>query len=414
MIGLRKLALLSFIISIFVSAHPLASREENEPEPNVGRYIVTLRDGLGATAVEEHIRRATNMHALDNSPAVEIGRRWNIGSWNAYSCTMDSDVRTQIGSDNVVEMIEPDGEINLMKHVVQQDASWGLADLSHRVPNNSDYIYDSRAGEGTYAYVLDTGLLNTHEEFENRASLGHNVVGGIFADEVGHGTHVAGTIADKTYGVAKKAKVISVKIFANAASHTSDLLEGIHWAVQDIITKKRQNSSVINISAVGYLRESVNRAVEEAYKRGVLIVVAAGNYNQDARNYSPASASAAITVGSVGRDHTRSHFSDWGELVDIFAPGEHILSAWIQTDQDTASLSGTSMSTPHVSGLILYLKSLVPYQMKTPRDSLDVLRRLATDGAVRDPHGSKNFLAYNGNGVAIFTGDLARSSTNKY
>ncbi|KAI1799250.1 oryzin precursor [Daldinia bambusicola] len=413
MIGLGNLALLNFIVTSFVSSRPFIPRDENDADHNVGRYIVTLRDGLDASAVEEHIQRAANIHALSSSPAVEVGRRWNIGSWNAYSCTMDGDTLTQIGSDEVVEMIEPDGAISLMKHIVQQDASWGLADLSHRVPNHTDYVYDSRAGEGTYAYVLDTGLLSTHEEFEDRAFLGHNVVGGIFADEVGHGTHVAGTIAGKTYGVAKKAKVVSVKIFADTESYTSDLLEGMHWAVQDIITQKRQNVSVINISAGGDLRESVNRAVEEAYKQGVLTVVAAGNYNQDARYYSPASAPTAITVGSIGRDHTRSRFSDWGELVDIFAPGEQIKSAWIETDQDTALLSGTSMSTPHVSGLILYLKSVVPDRMKTPGDSLNVLRELATDGAIRDPHGSKNFLAYNGNGVVIFTGDLARSLANK-
>ncbi|KAI1476531.1 oryzin precursor [Daldinia eschscholtzii] len=409
MIRLRNLVLLGFIVSSFVSARPLNPREEDDPNHSIGRYIVTLRGGLDPSTVEEHIQRAANIHSQSNLPMVEMGRRWNIGSWNAYSCTMDGETLVQIGGDEAVEIIEPDGEISLMKHIVQHDASWGLADISHRVPNHTDYVYDSKAGEDTYAYILDTGLLSTHEEFEDRAYLGHNVVGGVFADEVGHGTHVAGTIAGKTYGVAKKAKVISVKIFADNKSYTSDLLEGIHWAVQDITAQNRQSKSVINISAGGELRESVNRAVEEAYKQGVLTVVAAGNYNQDARGYSPASAPSAITVGSVGRDHRRSRFSDWGELVDIFAPGEHITSAWIETDQDTMSLSGTSMATPHVSGLILYLKSLVPYRMNTPGDSLNVLRELATDGVVRDPQGAKNFLAFNGNGIVIFTGDLTRS-----
>ncbi|KAI1651334.1 oryzin precursor [Daldinia loculata] len=412
MIGLGKLALLGSAISSFVSARSIIFQEADNSNHNYRRYIVTLRDGLDASAVEQHIQRAAGIHARSSSPLVEMGRRWNIGSWNAYSCTMDGDTFTQISSDDAVELIEDNGTISLMKHTVQTDAPWGLADISHRTANNTDYVYDSNAGEGTYAYILDTGLLTTHEEFEDRACLGYNAVGGIFADDVGHGTHVSGIIAGKNYGVAKKAKLVSVKIFANARSYTSDLLEGIHWAVRNITAENRQSVSVINISAGGDTREAVNRAVEEAYKQGVLTIVAAGNYNEDARNYSPASAPSAVTVGSIGRDHTRSFFSDWGELVDIFSPGEDITSAWIKNNQDTASLDGTSMATPHVSGLILYLKSVIPYRMKTPGDSVDVLRELATDGVVGDPKGSKNLLAFNGNGVVMFTGDLTKSLAN--
>ncbi|KAI0846535.1 oryzin precursor [Daldinia vernicosa] len=412
MVGLGKLVLLGSAISSLVSARSITLRDADNLNHNYKRYIVTLRDGLDASAVEQHIQRAASIHASSNSPMVEMGRRWNIGSWNAYSCTMDGDTFTQISSDDAVELIEDNGRISLMKHTVQTDAPWGLADLSHRVANNTDYVYDSIAGEGTYAYILDTGLLTTHEEFENRASLGYNAVAGVFADDVGHGTHVAGTIAGKKYGVAKKAKLVSVKVFANAISYTSDLLEGFHWAVGNITAENRQSISVINISAGGNTIEAVNRAVEEAYKQGVLTVVSAGNYDEDARNMSPASAPAAITVGSIRRDRKRSHFSNWGELVDIFSPGELITSAWIKTNQDNASLSGTSMAAPHVSGLILYLKSVIPYRMKTPGDTIDVLRELATDGVVGDPKGSKNLLAFNGNGVVIFTGNLTKSLAN--
>ncbi|KAI8957618.1 oryzin precursor [Daldinia sp. FL1419] len=397
MIYLGKLALSGFILSRLISAHPLIPEERDYPNYNSGRYIVTLKDGLAASDVEQHMERVANIYANRNSPTVEIRRRWNIGSWNAYSCAMDGDTLSQVTRDEAVELIEDDGTISLMKHTVQRDAPWGLADLSHRIANHTDYVYDSKAGEGMYAYILDTGLLTTHDEFEDRAYLGYNAVGGAFADDVGHGTHVAGIIAGKTYGVAKKAKLVSVKIFAETRSYTSDLLEGIHWAVSNITAENRQSASIINISAGGAARESVNRAVDQAYEQGVLTIVAAGNYNQDARNYSPASAPNAITVGSVGKDHTRSIFSDW---------------AWIKTNQDTATLSGTSMATPHVSGLVLYLKSIIPYRMKTPGESVDVLRELATDGVVGDPKGSKNMLAFNGNGVVIFTGDLEESLAN--
>lgn len=146
----------------------------------------------------------------------------------------------------------------------------------------------------------------------------------------------------------------------------------------------------------------MNLAVRQAYLQGVLIVVAAGNLDSDVSNFSPASAPNAITVGSIDRDRARSKYSNWGNLVDIFAPGDNILSAWIRSDKDVHVLSGTSMATPHISGLILYLKSMIPYRMETPVDSVNELRNLATDGVVRDAKGSKNLLGFNGNGVVIF------------
>ncbi|KAI2468875.1 oryzin precursor [Annulohypoxylon bovei var. microspora] len=401
MVSFARLALLSASIASLVVARLPLLHAKDDPGRNASRYIVTLRDGLDASAVEQHVQWATGLHARSTLPTVEIGKRWNIGSWNAYSCTMDDDTLAQINSNDAVELVEPDSIIDLAKHITQEHAPWGLGSISHRGINGTDYVYDSRAGEGTYAYILDTGLLTTHEEFEGRASLGYNAVGGEFVDEVGHGTHVAGTIGGKTYGVAKNAKLISVKIFAGYRSSVSNLLEGFHWGVSNITNENRQETSVISISAGGETREAVNRAVEEAYKQGVLTVVAAGNLDEDAHHFSPASAPNAITVGSIARSYSRSNFSNWGDLVDIFAPGESIQSAWIRSDQDTKSLTGTSMSTPHISGLVLYLKSIIPYRTKTPGDSSKELQQLATHGIVEDAKGSKNYLGFNGNGVAI-------------
>ncbi|KAI1371775.1 oryzin precursor [Hypoxylon crocopeplum] len=401
MIGFRKLALLGAAVAGLASASPLFQNTSGTLSRDAGRYIVTLRSGLDASAVECHLQRATILHARSNSPMVEIGRRWSIGSWNAYSCTMDGDMLAQINTDDAVEFVELDSPITLMKHITQEDAPWGLGSISHRVANHTDFVYDSRAGEGTYAYILDSGLLHTHEEFEGRAQLGDNVVGGEFVDDLGHGTHVAGIIGGKTYGVAKNAQLISVKIFGEYESYVSDLLEGFQWAVQNITDENRQESSVISISAGGEVRQSVNRAIDEGFNQGVLTIVAAGNSDEDARTVSPASALNAITVGAIGRGHSRSFFSNWGDLVDIFAPGEDVMSAWIGSDQDSRTLSGTSMATPHISGLILYLKSIVPYRMKTPADSVGELQRLATGGVIADAKGSQNMLGFNGNGVVI-------------
>ncbi|KAI1447261.1 oryzin precursor [Annulohypoxylon stygium] len=402
MVNLRKQSLLNVaLFTTLVFSHDHPPRAIDDSVPNTGQYIVTLKHGLESSVVEKHVKWASSLRARDASPMVEMGRLWNIGSWNAYSCTMDGDTAVQITGNDVVKQVEPDSVIDLSKHITQTNTSWGLGAISHRGTNYTNYVYDSRAGQDTYAYILDTGLLATHEEFEDRASLGYNAVGGPFIDEVGHGTHVAGTIGGKTYGVAKKAKLISVKIFAGYRSSVSNLLQGFEWAVGNITSENRQRRSVISISAGGEARQAVNSAIKEAYAQGILTIVAAGNANRDAQDYSPASAPEAITVGSVGRDDSRSTFSNWGPLVDIFAPGENIESAWVRNNQDTRNLTGTSMSTPHISGLVLYLKSIIPHRMKTPGDSFKELQRLATDGAVRDTRGSQNLFGFNGNGEII-------------
>lgn len=147
--------------------------------------------------------------------------------------------------------------------------------------------------------------------------------------------------------------------------------------------------------------EALNRAVDEGYKQGVLTVVAAGNFDQDVRRHSPASAPNAMTVGAIGGDFSRSSFSNWGELVDIFAPGEDVMSAWIGSNDDAQAHAGTSMATPHITGLVLYLKSLIPYRMKSPANSVRELQNLATGNVIQDTKGSKNLLGFNGNGIVI-------------
>lgn len=200
MIPLRNLAFLSAAAISLASAGPFLQHEQREtaPNQNAGRYIVTLKEGLDASVVEQHLQRATSIHARSTSPLVGMERQWSIGSWNGYSCTMDTDTFSQISTDSAVELIEPDVPFVLTKHITQEKAPWGLGAISHRTGNHTEYVYDSKAGEGTYAYILDTGLLTTHSEFEGRASLGYNAVGGPFIDDIGHGTHVAGTIGGKT------------------------------------------------------------------------------------------------------------------------------------------------------------------------------------------------------------------------
>lgn len=248
------------------------------------------------------------------------------------------------------------------------------------------------------ADTLILGLNTAHVDFGDRAQLGFNAAGGQFTDTLGHGTHVAGTIGGTTYGVAKLATLISVKVFRTDSASTSTILAGYNWAVDDITSKNRQTRAAINMSLGGPRSTAFNTAVESAYSLGVLSVVAAGNEAQDATNVSPASAPHALTIGAIERSNAQASYSNFGTVVDIYAPGSAILSAWIGSSTATNTISGTSMATPHVVGLALYLMGLDGGL--TVDAVTDRIKSLGTTGALSAlGRGSPNLLAYNGNGA---------------
>ena len=225
--------------------------------------------------------------------------------------------------------------------------------------------------------------------------MGYNAVGGDATDTVGHGTHVAGTIGSRTYGVSKKATIIGVKVFAGESGSTSVILDGYNWAVNDIVNQGRTGNSVVSMSLGGGFSDAFNQAVANAFNQGITTVVAAGNDNQDASNTSPASTPEAITVGAIQSDNARASYSNFGSILDIFAPGTDILSTWIGSDTATNTISGTSMATPHISGLVLYLQGLEG--LATPTDIVNRIVALATSDVISDPgSGSPNKLAFNG------------------
>lgn len=281
----------------------------------------------------------------------------------------------------------------------QTNAPWGLASISSNgSPGASDYVYDESAGEGTHAYVLDSGVFVDHTDFGGRASLGYNAYPGVeHEDTVGHGTHVAGSIAGETFGVAKKAEIISVKVFGDDDSTTDIIMDGFEWAVEDIISNGREATSVINMSLGGGFSAAFNRAVDAATAQGVLSVVAAGNEFTDASNVSPASADSALTVGAVDARNAKPGFSNYGAAVDIFAPGVEIESAWHTGPSATFFADGTSMAAPHVAGLALYLTALEG--LSGGADTKDFVLGLGVEGVLSSiGTGSPNLLAYNGAG----------------
>ncbi|KAK1830165.1 peptidase S8/S53 domain-containing protein [Podospora conica] len=229
---------------------------------------------------------------------------------------------------------------------MQLNAPWGLGRISHRTLSHSDYYWDSTAGQRVRVYIVDSGIQTSHTEFEGRAIWGANFVANSpDVDENGHGTHVAGTVGGKTFGVARKATLVAVKVLkADGSGSYSNIIKGIEWVVSNATAQGAVKRSVINMSLGGALSTALNSAVKQATDAGITFVVAAGNSNVDAIGVSPASAPSAITVGATDGTDQRAWFSNFGPSVDLFAPGVAILSSVVgSSNTGTAYYTGTSM-----------------------------------------------------------------------
>lgn len=285
----------------------------------------------------------------------------------------------------------------------QEDSSWGLATISHRQPGHNKYIYEENAGEGTHAYVVDTGILTTHDEFEGRAEHIFSSFEDDIEDTNGHGTHVAGTIVGKTYGVAKHAKVYAVKVFQGSSTTTAAIVEGVDAAVDHILENDRADKSVINLSLGGNNSTVLDDALTDATSQGIVVVTAAGNFRQDIAEVSPARVASSITVGAVDDtwhrwidNRTTGIGSNIGGEMDIWGPGADVISAGIEDDTSFDVLSGTSMACPHVAGLVLYAISVDG--VSGVKEVTKHILGNGTPDVVRGPIAdSPNLLANNGN-----------------
>ncbi|KAJ3574012.1 hypothetical protein NPX13_g4502 [Xylaria arbuscula] len=410
--SIRNLAL--FFGALLPAAFAAPAKKVSEPEYIPNKYIVTLKNGVSTSDFESHINWARDIHArsLNRRDTAGVEKTYSIDNFKAYAVEMDAATVAEIKANPQVAIVEQDQIWHLFDDVVevserevserslvqQTGATWGLGTISHRSKGSTNYIYDNSAGAGTFAYIVDTGLLTTHTQFGGRGSYGYNAVGGQNVDSNGHGTHVAGTLGGATYGVAKAATIISVKVFSGSSSSTSIILDGFNWAVNDIRTKGRQSKSVISMSLGGGYSAAFNNAVNSAYTAGVLSVIAAGNDAIDASSVSPASAANAITVGAIDSNWAFAYFSNFGSYVDISAPGVNVLSSWIGGNSATNTISGTSMSTPHVAGLALYLIALEG--LSTPAAVTSRIKALGTSNGITSlPRSTVNLIAYNGNGA---------------
>ncbi len=285
--------------------------------------------------------------------------------------------------------VENDTVVNI-DATTQTNPDWGLDRIDQKaLPLNSTYSY-SQTGTGTTAYIVDTGILSTHQEFSGRVLNGYTAIsdGNGTTDCNGHGTHVAGTVGGTTYGVAKNVKLVPVRILGcDGSGASSNVIAGLDW-----ILKNGSKPAVVNMSLGGAASSSLDSAVENLYNNGYVMVVAAGNSNTDACTSSPARTSNAITVAATDNTDTRASYSNYGSCVDIFAPGSQINSSWIGSNTATKVLNGTSMATPHVAGVVAELFQSTP--TATPQTITSNLLNQATSDVVKNPSGSPNRLLY--------------------
>ena len=266
---------------------------------------------------------------------------------SGFSAQMSEDDALQLSQDPRVSFVEEDSIMEAS--VTQTNAPWGLDRINQAdLPLTGIYSYTS-TGSGVNAYIIDTGIRRTHSQFGGRAVVGFDAIGdGQNTNDCnGHGTHVAGTVGASTYGVAKSVRLFAVRVLSCSGSGSnSGVIAGVDW-----VTANRIRPAVANMSLGGGASTALDNAVRNSINSGVTYAVAAGNSNTNAANSSPARVAEAITVGSSTRTDGRSSFSNFGSVVDVFAPGSAILSTWITSDTATATLSGTSMASPHVAGI---------------------------------------------------------------
>ncbi len=349
-------------------------------------YIVVYKRGTDIT----------NKVQLEEARGNDVSDAFRVALKGIVAELSPTDV-ARLNDDPGVLVVERDREVSAFALGPRDSASqsWGLDRSDQRALPMNGRIASASNGFGVDAYIIDTGVRADHSQFGGRVSGGYSAINdGVGSNDCqGHGTHVAGTVAGSTYGLAPEATVIPVRVLDCGGSGTwSGVIAGINWTASN---HTAGTPAVANMSLGGGYSESINQAVAGAVADGITFAVAAGNENSNACNVSPASAPSAITVGSSNSNDSRSSFSNYGSCVDIFAPGMGITSAWIGSPTDTSTISGTSMASPHVAGAAALLLSAS--RSLTPTQVASQINSSATTGVVTDSQvGTPNRLLFVG------------------
>ncbi|MEU0547078.1 S8 family serine peptidase [Micromonospora sp. NPDC005979] len=351
-------------------------------------YIVVLKDGTVApNQVGDTAQRLTGRHGG------KVARTYGT-ALRGFEVTVSATAAARIAADPAVAYVEQNHTVSI-SGTQANPPSWGLDRIDQRnLPLDSSYTYPNTASN-VHAYIIDTGIRFSHNDFGGRATSGYDAVDGGSADDCnGHGTHVAGTVGGSTYGVAKGVQLVGVRVLNCSGSGTNaGVIAGVDWVTQNAI-----KPAVANMSLGGGANSSLDTAVRNSIASGVTYGLAAGNDNgANACNTSPARTTEAITVGSTTSSDARSSFSNIGTCLDIFAPGSSITSAWYTSNTATNTISGTSMATPHVVGAAALVASTNPSW--TPAQVRNQLVSNATPNVISNVgSGSPNLLLYVGSG----------------
>jgi len=393
-LSVAKLAVFAMAVAGSVAVHAQQSQRIQMGQAIEGKFIVTLKP-----------------HVVDVKGAVLQVMRGKSGRSERTYQRVVKGFSARLTPKDVVLLrahpqvlaVEPDVVVSIAQ--TQTGPTWGLDRIDQAaLPLSKSYTYNV-AGEGVRAYIIDTGIRSTHSDLAGRVLPGFTAFADSYGSEDcnGHGTHVAGTVGGTVYGVAKKVSLVPVRVLGCDGSGTlSGVIAGVDW-----VASQTHRPAVANMSLGAGASLALDTAVGAAINAGVTMVVAAGNSNANACDFSPARVPAAITVGATTSSDARASYSNLGSCLDVFAPGSSITSAWFNSDTAISTISGTSMASPHVAGVAAQVLQLQP--AATPAVVAQTILAAATGNKVTSAGtGSPNRLL---NGLAATGGSSGGGDT---